>query len=171
MNTSTRSLGLSGDLRIYSVPRALARHIEWALNAIFGHPLSINWIDQKLSPGTYAMEYQWRSDTALASKIASTLRGWHFLRFEVREFSTQSGEGAFYRYTPALGMHQATTVSTGDIVIHENRLMTALESSHSYESLRNAVEQSLGIAWDHELESYRRGLLIGEVEKVVKLTV
>ena len=171
MNRNTSSLGLSGDLRIFSVPRALARHIEWALNAIFGRPLSIVWLDQKLSPGTYAMEYQWRSNTAFASKIASTLRGWHFLRFEVREFSTTSGEGAFYRYTPDLGMHQATTLSTGDIAIHENRLMTALENSGSYESLRTAVEQALGVAWDFELEGYRRGLQMGEIEKVVKLTV
>jgi hypothetical protein len=94
----------------------------------------------------------------VASKIASTLKSWHYLRFEVREFSNISGEGVLYRCTPDLGLHQAVTASTGDVMIHENRLVTILENSRSYETLRKSVSNSLGIAWDLELESYRRGV-------------
>ena len=43
-------------------------------------------------------------------------------------------------------------------MIHENRLMTVLENTRSYEALRKSVSDALGIAWDLELESYRRGI-------------
>ena len=41
-------------------------------------------------------------------------------------------------------------------MIHENRLVTSLTSHRSYESLRESIQQALGIAWDDELEGYRR---------------
>ncbi|TSA19893.1 MAG: DUF3145 family protein [Actinomycetales bacterium] len=149
---------LAGDLRIYSAPKALLRHIQWSLNEIFGYPVELNWEAQHLSPGALATQLQWRELKPVASKIASTLKSWHYLRFEVREFSNISGEGVLYRCTPDLGLHQAVTASTGDVMIHENRLVTILENSRSYETLRKSVSDSLGIAWDLELESYRRGV-------------
>ncbi len=157
MNVPTRaSLELSGDLRIYSAPRALIRHIQWSLNQIFGEPIALEWEQQRLCAGTFATQYQWRGDRQLASAIASTLKSWHYLRFEVREFPTSGGEGVLYRATPDLGLHQAVTASTGDIMIHENRLVTSLTSHRSYESLRESIQQALGIVWDDELEGYRR---------------
>jgi hypothetical protein len=162
--------GLAGDLRIYSAPKALLRHIQWSLNEIFGYPVELNWEQQHLSPGAFATQLQWREIKPTASKIASTLKSWHYLRFEVREYSTGhngGGEGVLYRCTPDLGLHQAVTASTGDVMIHENRLMTALENNRSYESLRQSISNSLGIAWDLELESYRRGVgSEGEIKAV-----
>ena len=155
--TSSQSL-LAGDLRIYSAPRALLRHIQWSLNEIFGYPIELNWQPQPLVAGSMACELQWRDLTPVASKIASTLKSWHYLRFEVREFSTVGGEGVLYRCTPDLGLHQAVTSSTGDVMIHENRLLTALDHTRGYESLRENIEGALGIAWDAELECYRRGI-------------
>jgi len=148
---------LSGDLRIYSAPRALTRHINWSLNQVFGTPIELEWRQQRLAVGALATQYQWRSGENLASKIASTLKSWHYLRFEVREFPTEGGEGVLYRCTPELGLHQAVTASTGDIMIHENRLMTAMQSHRSYESLRESLAAILGVAWDVELERYRLG--------------
>jgi hypothetical protein len=49
-------------------------------------------------------------------------------------------------------------------MIHENRLVSELEHNLSYESLEAALRESLGIAWDEELESYRRG--IGEAGEI-----
>ena len=43
-------------------------------------------------------------------------------------------------------------------MIHENRLQTALDSVRGYESLRAAMQEALGTAWDSELECYRLGL-------------
>ncbi len=149
---------LSGDLRIYSAPKALLRHIQWSLNEIFGYPVDLEWQPQLLAAGTMATQLQWREVKPVASKLASTLKSWHYLRFEVREFSASSGEGVFYRCTPSLGLHQAVTSSTGDIMIHENRLMTTLETCKSFETLRESISLALGTAWDTELECYRRGI-------------
>ncbi len=159
--------GLSGDLRIYSAPRALVRHVQWSLNQIFGQPIELAWQTQRLAAGTLSTEYQWRGQEYLASQIASTLKSWHYLRFEVREFSTIGGEGVLYRCTPDLGLHQAVTSSTGDVMIHENRIMTSLNSNNDYESLRDALHATLGTAWDEELEWYRRGTLDSELDKKV----
>lgn len=156
-NPRTSSL-IAGDLRIYSAPKALLRHIQWSLNEIFGYPINLDWSAQPLAPGTLATEFQWREVRSNASTIASTLKSWHYLRFEVREYATQGGEGVFYRCTPDLGLHQAVTSSTGDVMIHENRIQSSLDSHRSYESLRQSLESSLGIAWDRELEPFRLGM-------------
>jgi len=158
LNLPVGSQSLSGDLRIYSAPRALLRHIQWSLNEIFGYPLDIQWKPQPLAAGSLMCEVQWRESKAVASKIASTLKAWHYLRFEVREFAVNGGEGVLYRCTPDLGLHQAVTASTGDVMIHENRLMTALANSRSYESLRESIADALGTSWDNELECYRLGI-------------
>lgn len=153
-------MSLSGDLRIHSAPKALLRHIQWSLNAIFEEKVSLEWVAQPLAPGTYACELNWRSASRKerASKIAATLKSWHYIRFEVREFPTEGGEGVLYRCTPDLGMHQAVTASTGDVMIHENRILTILSQSHGYESLRESLKSALGTEWDSELECYRRGV-------------
>ncbi|MEI6649456.1 MAG: DUF3145 family protein [Actinomycetes bacterium] len=160
----------SGDLRIYSAPRALVRHINWSLNQIFGSPIDLDWRAQRLAVGSLATEYQWRGEENVASVIASTLKSWHYLRFEVREFPTEGGEGVLYRCTPELGLHQAVTASTGDIMIHENRLITTLNSHRSYESLREGITAILGTAWDVELERYRLGSEESEIYNCAILT-
>ena len=165
-NLPVGSKPLAGDLRIYSAPNALLRHINWSLNEIFGNPTIMNWHPQPLAPGSMSCELQWREQRALASKIASSLKAWHYLRFEVREFAVEGGEGVLYRCTPTLGLHQAVTASTGDVMIHENRLMTTLSNSRSYEALREGVESALGTAWDLELECYRLGIRDSDIAKV-----
>lgn len=169
LNVPTGTNLLAGDLRIYSAPKALLRHIQWSLNQIFGYPVELNWQPQALAAGTLATELQWRDLKPVASKIASTLKSWHYLRFEVREFSTLGGEGVLYRCTPDLGLHQAVTSSTGDVMIHENRIQTALDSYKSYESLKEAMNHALGIAWDVELECYRLGIQEDATGKVVSI--
>ena len=68
------------------------------------------------------------------------------------------------RCTPELGLHQAVTASTGDIMIHENRIMTSLSNHDDYESLRESLEADLGVAWDQELEWYRRGTVATDLD-------
>jgi len=157
-NLPAGNQSLSGDLRIYSAPRALLRHLQWSINEIFGRTISLDWQPQPLAAGSMMCELQWRDVKPVASKIASSLKSWHYLRFEVREFSVSGGEGVLYRCTPTLGLHQAVTASTGDVMIHENRVMTALANHRSYESLREAINDALGTAWDAELECYRLGI-------------
>ena len=162
MSAFERPKMLAGDLHIYSAPRALLRHIQWSLNSIFDSVVTLEWIDQPLLAGASAMRLEWNSSKENASKIASTLKSWHFVRFEVREYPIGGGEGVLYRCTPDLGLHQAVTSSTGDVMVHENRIRTLLDTHKTDESLRASLDLALGNKWDAELECYRLALESGE---------
>ena len=162
MTVNERPKMLAGDLHIYSAPRALLRHIQWSLNSIFDSVVAIEWMNQPLIAGASAMSLEWHSTRERASKIASTLKSWHFVRFEVREYPIGGGEGVLYRCTPDLGLHQAVTSSTGDVMVHENRIRTLMDTRLTHDSLREALDSALGNKWDEELECYRLALETGE---------
>jgi hypothetical protein len=98
-----------------------------------------------------------------AAKIASALRGWHYLRFEVREESELGGE--FYRSTPELGIHRASIDGLGSIVVTEHQIMDALAKSFDEISMREAIDQVLGNRWEEELAPFREV----EIDKVMQL--
>lgn len=153
-----KSITYAGDLRIYSVPSALVAHVEWALNQHLGGAQEFNWLPQPLSPGAYALEFEWKSNKAVAAKIAISLKGWHFIRFEMREINIASTEGTLFRCTPDLGLHQATTGSTGDVMIPENQIINLIQKSVGVEKLKKSLENAIGTEWDQELEPFRIAL-------------
>ena len=144
---------VAGLLVIHSAPNALRPHIEWGLQSILGTWLTLQWRDQPCAPGTYRTTVEFRDVRGSAAKIASALRGWHYLRFEVREESELGGE--FYRSTPELGIHRASIDGAGSILINENQITTALDKSFDEEALRTALEDALGMKWELELEPLR----------------
>ena len=153
-----KSITYAGDLRIYSVPSALVAHVEWALNQHLGGAQVFNWIPQPLSPGAFALEFEWKSQKAIAAKIAISLKGWHFIRFEMREVSIATTEGTLFRCTPDLGLHQATTGSTGDVMIPENQIRSLINLAMSQKKLQSTLEIAIGVEWDEELEPFRIAL-------------
>ena len=153
-----KSITYAGDLRIYSVPSALVAHVEWALNQHLGGAQEFNWLPQPLSPGAFALEFEWKTKKAIAAKIAISLKGWHFIRFEMREINIATTEGTLFRCTPDLGLHQATTGSTGDVMIPENQISNLIYKSISVEKLKNGLENAIGSEWDRELEPFRIAL-------------
>lgn len=91
-----------------------------------------------------------------AARLASALRGWQRLRFEVTEEARPGTEGERYSYTPALGVFHAITGLHGDIMIPEDRLRAAVLSAASGgRSLESGIDELLGRAWDEELETFR----------------
>ena len=105
----------AGLLTIHSAPSALRQHIEWGLNAILGYTGEFTWRDQPLAPGTLRTIIEYRAPLGTAAKIATSLKNWHYLRFEVQEFCSEGAE--LFRFTPELGMHRALTDGTGSILI------------------------------------------------------
>ena len=148
----------AGDLRIYSVPSALVSHVEWAINQVIGQSHTFNWIPQHLSPGAFSLEFEWKSKGSVAGKLAISLKGWHFIRFEMREVNVATTEGVLFRCTPDLGLHQATTGSTGDVMIPENQISNLIYKSVGVEKLKSALENAIGKQWDDELEPFRIAL-------------
>lgn len=95
-------------------------------------------------------------EAGTASKLASALRGWHLLRFEVTAEPCSTAEGERYSATPELGIFHAVTGIHGDILIPEDRLRAAAARSARGETeLAAEVDKLLGKPWDDELEPFR----------------
>ncbi|MFD8592464.1 DUF3145 domain-containing protein [Streptomyces sp. NPDC059637] len=145
-----------GVLYVHSAPRALCPHVEWAVAGVLGVRVSLDWTRQPASPGTWRAELSWQGEPGTASKLASSLRGWHLLRFEVTAEPVTGTEGERYSSTPGLGIFHAVTGVHGDILVPEDRLRAALQRAHHGETdLETEVSRLLGKPWDDELEPFR----------------
>ncbi|MER5479050.1 DUF3145 domain-containing protein [Streptomyces sp. NPDC002734] len=145
-----------GVLYVHSAPRALCPHVEWAVAGVLGARVNLDWIRQPASPGTWRSELSWQGKAGTASKLASALRGWQMLRFEVTSEPCAGAEGERYSCTPGLGIFHAVTGIHGDIMIPEDRLRAALARARKGETeLEAEVAKLLGKPWDDELESFR----------------
>ncbi len=146
-----------GYLYLHVAPRAVAKHLEWSISEVLGYPVSLNWQPQTLQPGTLRAELSWSSLIGSGSKLASSLKGWHYLTFEVYESSGVSGEGSLYMFTPDLGLFHGAVGSTGDLLINENQLERILRENLRTADLVDEVEKLMGKKWDIALEPFRFG--------------
>ena len=153
---------LAGLVVIHSAPSALRQHIEWGLNSLLGAPQNIFWRDQPLSPGTVRTTLEFRAPIGTAAKIATALKNWHYLRFEVSEIG--AGGGEIFRCTPELGIHRATVDQVGTILVSEDVVRKALAHYDDLE-IRENLEVALGSQWDHALEPFR-GVDLQEVQRL-----
>ncbi|HEX7404298.1 MAG TPA: DUF3145 family protein [Candidatus Nanopelagicaceae bacterium] len=141
-----------GYLVIHSAPTALCRHVEWALQNLLGKSVQIQWRPQPLLPGTHRAVCEWRNRVGLGAELASALRAWHYLRFEIREEGTS--ESTLFRFTPNLGIHRAVIDGAGSVMVNENQITSVMNLDE--DSLREALTRALGSAWDLELEQFRQ---------------
>lgn len=89
-------------------------------------------------------------------KIASALRGWDNLRYEVTEEPSPGNDGSRWSHTPSLGIHHTWISAAGDAVVNEDRLRTAVSVSKGNATvLTQELDRLLGRAWDDELEPFR----------------
>lgn len=152
----------AGLLTIHSAPSALRQHIEWGLNAILGYTGEYSWREQPLAPGTLRTIIEYRAPLGTAAKIATSLKNWHYLRFEVQEFCSEGAE--LFRFTPELGMHRALTDGIGSILISENVIRKSLATFDDLE-IRENLAAALGSAWELALEPMR-GVDLQEVQRL-----
>ena len=145
-----------GVLFVHSAPRALCPHIEWAAGRAIDRAVNFDWIDQPVLPGTQRAEFVWEGEAGSGAKIASALRGWEHLRFEVTEDAALGSDGGRWMHTPDLGIFFAQTDAAGNTVIPEDRVRYAMEVAGSNAlELHRELRLALGQAWDDELEAFR----------------
>jgi hypothetical protein len=145
-----------GVIYVHSAPSALCPHIEWAVGGVLGSAVSLEWTPQPAQAGTYRAEYSWLGDPGTGAAVASGLRGWNHLRFEITEEPTNGTEGSRYSYTPELGVFHAVTGIHGDIMIPEDRLKAVVVRATMGETtLELEIDKLLGKPWDDELETFR----------------
>lgn len=145
-----------GVLYVHSAPSALCPHIEWAVGGVLGAPTHLAWTAQAAERNTYRTELSWSGPDGTGAKLASALKGWQKLRFEVTEEPTTTSEGIRYSYTPRLGIFQAATGLHGDIMIPEERVRAAMtRAAQGGTTLEAELDDLLGKPWDDELETFR----------------
>jgi hypothetical protein len=146
-----------GVVYVHAAPPALCPHIEWAVGGVLGLPVTFQWTAQPASPGLLRAELSWQARPGTAAALASALRDWVHLRFEVTEEPSAGAEGERYSCTPTLGLFHATTGVHGDILVREDRLRAALAraATDPATSVTQEIQSLLGKAWDEELEPFR----------------
>lgn len=145
-----------GVLYVHSAPSALCPHVEWAVGGVLGAAVHLDWTPQPAQVGTYRAELSWAGGVGSAAAVASALKGWKHLRFEITEEPTSGSEGARYSYTPELGVFHAVTGMHGDIMIPEDRLKAAVvKAALGDTTLLVEIDKLLGKQWDDELETFR----------------
>ena len=120
---------------VHSTPPALCPHIEWALGTALGQEVRLQWTDQDAAPGMVRCEFSWVGPVGSGARLASALRGWEHLRYEVTEEATASNDGGRWCHTPSLGIFHSQMDSVGNVVVPEDRIRAAMENASSYEEL------------------------------------
>ena len=145
-----------GVVYVHSSASALCPHVEWALAGVLGMRVSLDWTPQPAAPGAWRAELSWLGEAGLSAQLASALRGWTQLRYEVTEEPSAGHEGARYSCTPGLGIFHAIVGVHGDLMVPEDRLRAAVVAAAGDGSkLSTEVDRLLGKPWDDELETFR----------------
>ena len=145
-----------GVVYVHSAPPALCPHVEWALTGVLGQRVSLDWTRQPAAPGAFRAELSWLGQPGTAATVASALRGWDDLRYEVTEEPSPGCDGSRWSHTPRLGIHHTWTSASGDSMVNEDRLReVVLLSQGSPEAMQEMLEELLGTDWDDELEPFR----------------
>ena len=121
LNPTTR-----GVVFIHSAPAALCPHVEWAIAGVLGGEVSLEWTPQPAQTASYRAELSWQGEPGTASTLASAMRGWEHVRYEITEEASPGYEGERYMYTPSLGIFHAVMGIHGDILVPEDRIRLAM---------------------------------------------
>ncbi len=143
-----------GVLFVHSVPPALCPHVEWAAGAALGREVRLDWTEQPAAPGMLRAELSWSGEVGTGARLASALRGWEHLRYEVTEEAVTGSDGSRWAHTPELGIFHYQMDSAGNVVVPEDRIRSAMDNSR-HADLLDALDLALGRAWDEELEPFR----------------
>jgi Protein of unknown function (DUF3145) len=145
-----------GVLYVHSSPRALCPHVEWAVGRVLEHGVDFSWEDQPILRGCQRAEFFWEGPAGSGARIASALRGWDHIRYEVTEDAAWGADGGRWMYTPSLGIFAGQVDSAGNFVVQEDRIRRAMSTAgSSVLDLQHALTEMLGQAWDDELEPFR----------------
>lgn len=145
-----------GVVYVHSAPTSLCPHIVWALEGVLGHRITLDWTPQPAGPRLVRAELSWTGESGTGARLASALRGWDHLRYEVTEEPSPGVDGSRWSYTPALGIHHTWVSASGDALVHEDQVRSALaRSAGDAATLAAELDVVLGGDWDRELEPFR----------------
>ena len=145
-----------GVVFVHSAPISLCPHIGWALESVLGHRVTLDWTPQPVGPRLVRAEVSWSADAGTGARLASAMRGWDHLRYEVTEDASPGVDGSRWSYTPTLGIHHTWVSASGDALVHEDQVRAALaRAAGDLATLEAELDTVLGGDWDRELEPFR----------------
>lgn len=145
-----------GVLTIHSVTRALAPHIDWALHGVLGAPTRTKWERLAAAPTLSRAVIPFHGPTGTGARLATALRGWDSLHFEITEEPHQGEPGSRWMYTPALGIHHSAMDAEGNVTLTEDRIRACLAAGGANSAIiAQEFGKALGEAWDRELDRFR----------------
>ncbi|WP_084126808.1 DUF3145 domain-containing protein [Demequina sp. NBRC 110054] len=144
-----------GVLFVHSATRAMGPHIEWAAQGVLGPRAHFEWTDQPAGHRMFRAEVAWQGRPGTGAALASALRGWEHVRYEVTEDPSFGCDGGRWMHTPSLGIFHAVTDVHGNIVVPEDRIRSVMEAGGTATDFARAMNLALGTAWDEELEPFR----------------
>lgn len=148
--------GTGGFLLIHAAPLALTPHIGWAVENVMRAPVDFTWLDQPARPGTQRTELTWAGQAGTAAQLASALRSFEGIFFEVTERASANSDAVRLMHTPALGICAVPTDVAGNFTVNEDRVRYAFEqAAGSFDELYRHFSLMLGQQWDDELEPLR----------------
>ncbi|EPD29379.1 DUF3145 domain-containing protein [Gleimia europaea] len=143
-----------GVVFVHSCPPALCPHVEWNVASVLDQEVRLEWTQQGAVPGLMRAEFSWVGPVGTGAQLASALRGWDDLRYEITEEAVRGSDGARWCHTPDLGIFHAPMDASGNMMVPEDRIRFAMEATDPAE-LRERLNLALGGAWDEELEPFR----------------
>lgn len=156
MSVAMSRVNTRGVVFVHGAPTPLCPHITWAVEAVLGERVHFDWIPQPAAPRMVRSELSWSAPAGTGAQLASALRGWDGLRYEVTEEPSAGSDGARWSHTPSLGIHHTMISVSGDAVIHEDRLRDAMARTRGdVMAFQEEIDLLLGVPWDEELEPFR----------------
>ena len=157
-----------GVIYVHSSPPAVRPHVEWALSGVLDARVVLDWATQDAAPGTVRAESAWTGPVGTGARMASALRAWGMVRFEVTEDPSPGTDGERFSHVPGLGLWHGRTSANGDVVLGEDQVRAALAAS-SRDGLPARLDDLLGTRWDDALEPFRfagDGAVVGRLHRV-----
>ena len=144
-----------GRITIYSSPKAVTTHVSWSINDVLGRVHELRWNPQPLVPATWRTSLSWNGLIGSGARLASALRNWHYLTFEIYEAALHGSDGSLYMFTPELGLFRANIGPHGDIMVNEHQLQTLISAHIKESDVCIEIEKLLGTPWNETLEPFR----------------
>src|SRR4051794_39151872 len=145
-----------GVVYVHSAPLAVAPHVEWAIARVLGSPVRLEGSSHPAEPMSRRAECSWSGRPGTGAEFAAALRGWPMLRFEVTEEPSPGYDGERFMHVPGRGIYRSSVSASGELMVTEGQIHAVLANSRGAESIAHGLDRLLGVAWDAELEPYRR---------------
>lgn len=139
-----------GVIFVHSAPRALCPHVEWAAGTVLGVRVALEWTVQPAADGLWRAEHSWVGPVGTGARLASALRGWTHLRYEITEDASPGCDGGRWSHTPGSGSSTRRRTRTATSSCRRTGCAPPSSTPATRSGCATSLDLALGQAWDDE---------------------